>query len=33
MACVSKEYEIETMVQEQRLQPKMKFLSGCNIII
>ena len=31
MTCVSKEYEIKTMEQEQCLQLKMLFLLGCNL--
>ena len=34
MTCVHKEYEVKMkMVQEQCLQPKMKFLLGYNIKI
>ena len=34
MTCVYKEYEVKMkMVQEQCLQPKMKFLLGYNIKI
>ena len=33
MTCVSKEYEIKTMEQEQWLQLKMLFLLGYNLNI